>query len=179
MSVRLLMVCTGNICRSVMAQQVVGDALAEAGIDARVDSAGISDEERGRAPDPRAARVLREAGRAVPRHRARQVRAAELGEWDLVLPMTAWHRGVLVGLARERGLAMVPGTVGDPRAVDIRLFRSFAAGEDAEVPDPWYGQHPEFVRTLDLIEGATPALVRHVARVAERSARPTRARRDL
>lgn len=171
MSVRVLMVCTGNICRSVMAQQVVGDALGRAGISAQVDSAGVSDEERGKTPDPRTVRALHEAGYAVPRHRARQVRADELGRWDLVLAMTAWHRRVLQGLARERGLALRPSTLGDPHSVDIRLFRSFAGGGNAEVPDPWYGGRAHFAHALELIEDATPALVRHIARLVARGAR--------
>ena len=77
------MVCTGNICRSTMAQEVLAEQVGDAGLDVVVDSAGISDEEHGNPVDPRAARVLREAGHRVPDHRARQVRADELGSWEI------------------------------------------------------------------------------------------------
>ena len=51
---RVLMVCTGNICRSTMAHQVLDEALAAGGLSGavRVDSAGVSDEEHGNPIDP-------------------------------------------------------------------------------------------------------------------------------
>ncbi|WP_454141986.1 arsenate reductase/protein-tyrosine-phosphatase family protein [Microbacterium lacticum] len=72
-------------------------------MDVLVDSAGISDEEHGNPIDPRAARVLREAGHRVPDHRARQVSAAELDSWDLVLAMTRQHLRALERLAERVG----------------------------------------------------------------------------
>ena len=83
---RILMVCTGNICRSTMAHAVLEQAAARAGVDVIVDSAGVSDEEQGNPIDRRAARVLRDAGYTVPDPRARPIRAGELGEWDLAPP---------------------------------------------------------------------------------------------
>jgi len=120
------MVCTGNICRSAMAQEVLAEQVGDAGLDVSVDSAGISDEEHGNPIDPRAARVLREAGHRVPDHRARQVRADELGSWDLVLAMTRQHLTALERLARRSGVEDVPDPApGDHHAVDLRMYRSF------------------------------------------------------
>ena len=104
--IRVLMVCTGNICRSTMAHQVLAEAVADAGLDVVVDSAGVSDEERGNPIDPRAARVLREYGHGVPDHRARQVQAGELAEWDLILAMTGRHLSALNRLRERAGLAV-------------------------------------------------------------------------
>ena len=138
-------------------------------------SAGISDEERGNPIDRRAARVLRENGHDVPDHRARQVQARELGDWDLVLAMTDWHFRSLQRLARRAGVKALPGAApGDPSATDIRMFRAFdpdvpvgddPTGEgrpDLDVPDPWYGGHEDFVETLHTVERTTPAIVDHI-----------------
>lgn len=189
MSFRVLMVCTGNICRSTMAQEVLSEAARGDGLGVVVDSAGISDEERGNPIDRRAARVLREAGHAVPDHRARQVAADELGRWDLVLAMTQWHLASLRRLARRAGIEDVRDPApGDPAATDLRMYRAMGPdellrraaaaaqggsrpasqvlagqGEDGlDVPDPWYGGHEEFVETLQCIEGVTPGIIEHI-----------------
>lgn len=184
MTLRVLMVCTGNICRSTMAQEVLSEQVAADRLDVLVDSAGISDEEHGNPIDPRAARVLREAGHRVPDHRARQVRAAELGSWDLVLAMTRQHLMALERLARRAGVDVeVDPPVGDHTVVDLRMFRSFDpratgsarvpeapdpwSGSALDVPDPWYGDHRDFEETLEVVEHVTPALVDHLrARLA-------------
>ena len=60
---RVVMVCTGNICRSAMAQIVLAQRLRELGVsEVEVSSAGVSNEEQGNPIDYRAARLLREQG---------------------------------------------------------------------------------------------------------------------
>ena len=69
------MVCTGNICRSAMAEVVLIDRLAAAGVPARgpagvvVTSAGVSDEEHGNPIERRARRLLTAPGTTPPRVR--------------------------------------------------------------------------------------------------------------
>ncbi|WP_407320732.1 low molecular weight protein-tyrosine-phosphatase [Isoptericola halotolerans] len=160
-------VCTGNICRSPMAQVVLRDRLAAAGLDeVVVDSTGVSDEEDGNPVDPRARRVL--AAHGYPTgdgHRARQVRADQLAERDLVLAMTARHAQALRVLA-------------DGTDVDIRMYRSFdptaptvpAGGDESvlDVDDPWYGDQDGFEVCLAEIEAAADGVVEHV-RAASRA----------
>ncbi|WP_172151330.1 low molecular weight protein-tyrosine-phosphatase [Isoptericola chiayiensis] len=155
-------VCTGNICRSPMAEVVLRDRFEAAGLGDRVeiDSTGISDEEHGNPVDPRARRVLAAHGYPVGEgHHARQVRADQLGERDLVLAMTARHAQVLRRLSN--------GT-----ETDIRMYRSFdpnapqvpaGAGEAVlDVDDPWYGDEDGFETTIAEIEAAADAVVAHV-----------------
>lgn len=157
---KVLMVCTGNICRSTMAHQVFEEIVAEAGLSAHiiVDSAGVSDEERGRPIDRRAAQVLRANGHGVPKHRARQVLASELDQWDLILAMTHGH---LRALERLRDRADLGGLT----RPEIRLFREFdpmAHSGDVDLPDPWYGGSADFVSTLEVIERTCPTLLDYV-----------------
>ena len=150
---RVLMVCTGNICRSTMAHAILQQEAARA---------GVSDEEQGNPIDRRAARVLRDAGYAVPDHRARQIRAAELEEWDLILAMTSRHLGILQRLADRSGVEHegAPASAEDlgagPR---ICLYRDLDPAGSGDVPDPWYGGHQDFLDTLEVIERVTPVIV--------------------
>lgn len=161
---RVMTVCTGNICRSPMAEVVLRDRFEAAGLGDRVhvDSTGISSEEHGRPIDPRAQRTLAAHGYEVPSHRARRVTAGELGERDLVLAMTADH---------ARALRRLAGRHDDGR---VRMFRSFdpaAPGDGPEhlldVDDPWYGDQEGFEVTLAEVEAAANGIVDHVRAALE------------
>ena len=160
MPYRVLAVCTGNICRSPIAEVVLRDRFEAAGLDVEVDSAGVTDEEEGNPIDPRAAAVLREAGYTVPRRRAHQVTGREIGDADLVLAMTATHARAL------RRRAPDPASAG--RVVMYRSFDPAApAGPDEtalDVRDPWYGDASDFERTLDEVEAAADGIVERVRR---------------
>ncbi|MDD9206245.1 low molecular weight phosphotyrosine protein phosphatase [Georgenia sp. 10Sc9-8] len=167
---RVLMVCTGNICRSPMAQVVLTERLQRAGLqdEVEVGSAGVSDEEAGNPIDPRARTVLREAGYPVPEeHQAHQVAPGELGGYDLVLAMTHQHAQALRRRAEQDGLAVTSPDA----ATQVRLFREFdptaprlsggTSPQELDVPDPWYGDQDGFYRTLDAVEAAADGLLEH------------------
>ncbi|MDO5700609.1 MAG: low molecular weight protein-tyrosine-phosphatase [Bowdeniella nasicola] len=147
---RVLVVCTGNICRSAMADVVLHARAAERGLDLAIDSAGVSNEEEGNPIDPRARRVLSEAGYAVPEHRARQVEATELAETTLVLAMTTRHLTALRHLAARAGVG--EDNLHMWREYDPDLPEGTPVGSALDVPDPWYGGHTDFVDTLEVVE---------------------------
>ncbi|MCV2392753.1 low molecular weight phosphotyrosine protein phosphatase [Actinotalea sp. M2MS4P-6] len=157
MTIRVMTVCTGNICRSPMAEVVLRDRFEAAGLGelVAVDSTGVSDEESGNPIDPRARRTLAAHGYQVPGHRARRVQADELARRDLVLAMTSRHAGALRRIATD-------GT-------DIRMLRSFDPAAPLggpehllDVDDPWYGPQEAFEQTLAEIEAAADGIVAHV-----------------
>ena len=173
---RVVMVCTGNICRSAMAEVVLRDRLAAAGIPdsgpggVTVTSAGVSDEERGNPIDSRARRVLTEAGYgvgaddvsratgiAIASHTAHRVTDAEITEADLLLAMTDSHWNVLQ--RRAAGLGVEPDRIRMYRELDpasAQQAEAVTAGGSSRsvlnVPDPWYGTMADFLDTLEVVE---------------------------
>ena len=176
-------VCTGNICRSAMAEVVLIDRLAAAGTPTSgrggvvVTSAGVSDEEHGNPIDPRARRLLAERGygsgsdaaaravdAAIVGHAAHRIGDAELAGADLVLAMTSRHLSVLERLADRAGIEHegAPASAADLLSVDaprICLYRDLDPEGSGDVPDPWYGGHQDFLDTLEVIERVTPVIV--------------------
>ncbi|MEU7600401.1 low molecular weight protein-tyrosine-phosphatase [Streptomyces sp. NPDC041003] len=148
---RVCFVCTGNICRSPMAESVFRAHVARAGLDdlVEVDSAGTGGWHEGDGADPRTVAVLEAAGYEQD-HRARQFRSSWFDRLDLVIALDAGH------LRDLRALAPTPQD-----AAKIRLLRSYdpAAAAETDVPDPYYGSLDGFEECLELVEAASPGLL--------------------
>ncbi|WP_146899783.1 low molecular weight protein-tyrosine-phosphatase [Cellulomonas aerilata] len=163
-------VCTGNICRSPMAEVVLRDRLEKAGLGdvVEVTSTGISDEEHGNPIDHRAQEVLREHGYPVPRRGARQVAPTDLTANHLVLAMTSVHARALRRLAKTPDVAerVVMYRTFDPAAPELGPG---VAEHVLDIADPWYGGIEDFEVCLEQVEAAADAVVDHVrAAVRER-----------
>jgi protein-tyrosine phosphatase len=105
---RVLFVCTGNICRSPFAEAV---ARSE-GLDA--ESAGL-EAYAGAGPTDDAIAVARELGYDLSSHHASPLTGAMLERADVVVGMTAAHVGVLGERARLLGEADVDDPIGRGR----------------------------------------------------------------
>ncbi len=156
---KILFVCTGNICRSPTAEGVFLHRAAARGLAGTVaaDSAGTSSEEHGNPPDPRARRAAGARGYALPDRRARRITPEDFEGFDLILGMDRGH------IARLERIA-------PPQSRDrLRLFMEFAGdGMPRDVPDPWYGGMADFEHALDLIEAGVDGLLDALAADAER-----------
>jgi protein-tyrosine phosphatase len=155
----IAVVCLGNICRSPMAHVVLTGALADAGLDDRVEvvSAGTGDWHVGGPMDRRAAAVLTSHGYDASQHRAQQFQPSWHDEHDLVLAMDAQNHADLEELAGD-----LAGT--DQR---LRLFRDFdplATDADRDVPDPYYGGDDGFDHVMTMVRRTAEALVEELAR---------------
>lgn len=148
----IMMVCLGNICRSPTAQIVLTRKLEQAGLGdrVRVSSTGTGDWHVGQGMDSRAAATLVAKGYDPTSHRARTFDPDRFAAFDLVLVMD------------DSNLRDVTALLGDDVDVSrLKLFRSFdpAAGDDLDVPDPWYGGPAGFDRVLAMVERTSDALV--------------------
>lgn len=151
---RVLFVCLGNVCRSPTAEAATAEALAERGLDGRVylDSAGIGAWHIGNPPDARMRAAAADVGLRIAGS-ARQVRAAELDGWDLIVAMDRQNLRDL--------RAMAPT---DDVAGRMRLFRGFEPDADhAEVPDPYYGGPSGFAEVVRICRSAAAGLADEIA----------------
>jgi protein-tyrosine phosphatase len=166
---RVCFVCSGNICRSPIAEVVFTALVARAGLTGLVvaDSAGTGDWHAGNGADRRAVRALADAGYDGSAHRARQFDSRWFAERDLVVALDAGHLRTLQSWARSTGAA-----------TEVRLLRSFdpalagAGGPDLDVADPYYEGRKAFTEVLRQVERACEGLLEHVrAELGERAAR--------
>src|SRR3546814_735035 len=99
--VRILFVCTGNICRSPTAEGVFRHLVAEAGLADRIatDSVGTHDYHVGEAPDPRAIEAAARRGVDICDLRARKLHRRDLDDFDLILVMDGGHRRLVAAQA--------------------------------------------------------------------------------
>ena len=151
--VRVLFVCTGNICRSPTAEGVFRDLVESRGLGAgiTIDSAGTLDYHAGEPPDTRAQEAARERGVEIGRQRARKAVAEDFSRFDYVLAMDRTNRSTLAGLCP-------PG-----EEHRLRLFTEFCreAGS-GDVPNPYYGGPGGFERVFDMIEEGCQGLLDHI-----------------
>ncbi|MFJ2609766.1 low molecular weight protein-tyrosine-phosphatase [Streptomyces sp. NPDC087425] len=151
MAYRVCFVCTGNICRSPMAESVFRARVAEAGLEGlvEVDSAGTDGWHEGDGADPRTVAVLEEHGYDSA-HTARRFEPSWFRRLDLVVALDVGHLKSLRGLAPT-----------ETDTAKVRLLRSYdpAAGGDLDVPDPYYGGREGFEECLDMVEAASDGLL--------------------
>lgn len=145
---RILFVCSGNICRSPLAEAIFKSLAGQAGLGARfvVDSAGTHGFHEGERADPRTRRVGRKYGLDVDSI-ARPVVDEDFDRFDLIIAMDRGHRREL--LARGRG-----------RHAEIRLMREFdPEAREQDVADPYYGGEDGFEAMYSVLVPACRGLL--------------------
>jgi protein-tyrosine phosphatase len=147
---RILFVCTGNICRSPTAEGMMRAKLQKAGLADRVevDSAGTTDYHVGAPPDDRSQAHALKRGYDLSTLRARQVAQPDFSRFDLILGMDRrnldWLREACPPELRDR----------------VRLLVDFARrSHPGHVPDPYYGGARGFEQVLDLLDDACDGLL--------------------
>lgn len=152
---RVLFVCTGNICRSPMAEVVFRDFAERAGMGAlvRSTSAGTGDWHVGEHADSRTVEALARRDYDGSAHRARQFVLEDFDRNDLIVALDRSHERTLMSWARNAA-----------DADKVALLLSFDAGADGnlDVPDPYYAGAAMFDRVLAMIESACRALFRQL-----------------
>ena len=142
---KILFVCHGNICRSPMAEFVMKDLLAKAGItDVSVESAALRTDEIGNDIHYGTRGILVKYGIPFASRSAWQLTAAKVSEYDMIVGMDAYNMADLKRL-------VYPEDMG-------KVFKMLElTGLSRDVADPWFTGNFEATYE-DVLAGCTAIL---------------------
>lgn len=153
MTVKVLFVCLGNICRSPLAEAAFRAEAARVGLDAETDSAGTGNWHRGEPPDRRAIAAARRNGVDISHLRARQVRPEDFGRFDHIVALDGDNLADLQAIRPAGSQAR------------LSLLLDHVPGREGEaVADPYYGADSHFDITWRDVTEAARALADKLAR---------------
>ena len=156
MSVKVLFVCMGNICRSPTAHAVMQHKLNERDLHhlIEVDSAGTHAYHVGEKSDSRSRQKAASKGVDMEYIRARKIAITDHDDFDYILAMDSDNLELIEYYAPSDAKARVA------------LFLSFANSEglanDTVVPDPYYGGDAGFEHVFSLVDKGCDALINHI-----------------
>ena len=149
-TMKILMVCLGNICRSPLAEGILKDKLEKAGLNWEVDSAGTNRYHTGDAPHRLSQKVARMHGIDISKLKARTIVPEDFDRFDKIYAMA--HDVVL-------DMKSVVGKKFNGNKVEL-LMNEIFPGENIDVPDPYYGGEDGFHEVYKMMEDACEALVK-------------------
>ena len=151
MSVKILMVCLGNICRSPLAEGILRSKLSE---DFIVDSAGTGGWHAGELPDKRSISTAKNRGLDITNQRARQFKKSDFDTFD--------HIFVMDNSNYKDVLALAPNEATKSK-VKLILNEIFP-NDNNDVPDPYYGGEDGFENVYEMLDQACEEIARKLKR---------------
>lgn len=148
MTISILFVCLGNICRSPLAEAALRAEADRANLPIQVDSAGTGDWHVDCPPDKRAQAVALRNGIDISHYRGRQVTPQDFHRFDHIFALDAENLKNLRRIRPSNGKA------------DLRLLMDLVPGRGGtSVTDPYFGDESGFDDTWEDVTKAAMALI--------------------
>jgi protein-tyrosine phosphatase len=150
---KILFVCTGNICRSSAAEAVMKHYVKKNydGEGFYIDSAGTHGYHIGEPPDPRGVRAAKARGISMLGQIARKVTEDDFNNFDMVIAMDEGHYEILENIMPKNSNASL-----------TRFVEYCDIYQGQGVPDPYYGDLQGFEEVLDIVEEGISGLFRFI-----------------
>lgn len=146
-TVKVLMVCLGNICRSPLAEGILKSKIGALNIE--VDSAGTAAYHVGNLPDTRSVQVAKKYGVDITDQRARKFEISDFEEFDLIYAMDASNFNNILAL-----------TENDEQKAKVLMIMNEAEPDcDISVPDPYYGGDGGFENVYRMLDEACDVII--------------------
>lgn len=143
------MVCLGNICRSPLAEGILQHKANKNNLDWIVESAGTNGFHDGEPPHYLSQKVAKKHGVDISKQISRKFIAADFEKYDKIYVMAD---DVL------EDVKQIAGEKFDVGKIDF-FSNELNAGENKNVPDPWYGNEDGYVKVYDIIEKTCNAII--------------------
>ena len=132
MSVKIVMVCLGNICRSPLAEGILASKLPKDKF--TVDSAGTGSWHIGQSPDERSVAVAKKNGLDISNQKGRQFSSADFDTFDYIFVMDNSNYDNVIALAETK----------EQKEKVILIMNELYPSQNKDVPDPYFGMHNGF-----------------------------------
>ena len=139
MSVKVLMVCLGNICRSPLAEGILQSKLPKNYI---VDSAGTANYHVGTAPDKRSVVTAKKFGVDISQQKCRQISTSDFEELDHIFVMETSNSKNVMSIAPNEE---------SKQKVKV-ILNELHPDKNLEVPDPYYGDMQGFEHVYKMLD---------------------------
>ena len=148
MSVKILMVCLGNICRSPLAEGILASKLPKDKF--VVDSAGTGNWHVGKQPDSRSIATAKKNGLDISSQKGKHFTPQHFEEFDYIYVMDGSNYDDVLFLAKSD----------DHKKKVSRILDELFPGDNVDVPDPYYGLQNGFDMVYEMLDEATDLLAK-------------------
>lgn len=146
---KILMVCLGNICRSPLAEGIMK---AKAPKDFLIDSAGTISLHEGEHPDKRAIKTAAHHGIDISKQRSRPITAKDFEIFDKIYCMDVDVMADVISKAKSE----------DQRQKVSLFLETLGDHQNAEVPDPYWGDMKDFEDVFQLLDHGCDAILKQI-----------------